>query len=173
MTISIDSIYQDWYNFLIGEAKKVVLVKEDAEDMVHDAIISFSRADTSQLKDIEEVRCYLLKAIRNKCLNLVKHKSIKYSVHKNIARASKEEDTTEDQIMDKITRKVILRRVIDLIPSLSKQQQQIFVMVHSRNMNLREVANALGIKYISARVQYARCVDFMVKNIRGKKKAAE
>lgn len=166
MTITIDYIFTSYYSLFLSQAKNIVGRHDVAEDIIQNAIINFLETKPEKVNEIQEVRGYLLRSIRNECLNYRKHEKITRIAHNKIYTLSKSSE--EPEYINKITRKVIMSRVRDLTPQLSKQQQQIFVMVHSRQMQLKDIAKELGIKASTARAQYKRCVDFMVKHIRDK-----
>jgi RNA polymerase sigma-70 factor (ECF subfamily) len=116
--------------------------EEKAEDIVQDVFLElWQRFDSSEVKDY---RAYLFTAVRNRCLNSLKHEHIKENHIKNIQTENRllgldYFDSAEKFIIDKEHLQVIYRQ-INLLP---EKCREIFKLSYFENKKSAEIAQLL------------------------------
>lgn len=162
MVIDIDIIYKEHYQLFVNFANKIIGNREDAKDIAHNVVANFCFKEHDDIKD---VKAYLLQAIRSRCLNYKQHVAVRREYQKHIL-SSQSEGAEYETSFDRLASELLLKRIHELIPQLSSQQQEIFAMSFFYKMSLVEIAGKMGLKKSTVRVQYKRCIDFFRENIK-------
>ncbi len=135
-------LYHIHYKELFRFAKTFLHKKELVEEVLQDVFtkIWINRAT---LNNIENLRTYLFKAVKNKCLdylekeNLFNHFEID-EVEVNIGQVSR---TPEDMMISD----EVLAQINDIVQSLPPKCKMVFQLVKEENLKYKEVAEILNI----------------------------
>jgi RNA polymerase sigma-70 factor (ECF subfamily) len=119
-------------------ARTLLYDDEEARDVVSEVFATLIKSDITP-KDIER---YLLISVRNRCLNLIEHKSVraKFEQAYTLEMRSEPEPTDDDDR---------LRRVMTYAEqNLTEQTLRVFRMRHLQGMKYQEIAEELGISRV-------------------------
>lgn len=131
-------LFVRFYFSLSSFACKHLEVKEMAEDVVQDTLYELW-VKKLQFTTYIELKTYLYRTVRNKCLNILKHKQVKA---KYIAESTyKEEyDFFLNQILEEEVY-TLLKEAIDSLPGQTKHVYELALLGHSNE----EIAEILSI----------------------------
>ena len=134
----IERLFRQYYVQMTRLARTLLYDDEEARDVVSEVFATLIKADITP-KDIER---YLLISVRNRCLNLIEHKSVraKFEQAYTLEMRSESEPTDDDDR---------LRRVMTYAEqNLTEQTLQVFRMRHLQGMKYQEIADQLGISRV-------------------------
>ena len=134
----IERLFRQYYVQMTRLARTLLYDDEEARDVVSEVFATLIKADITP-KDIER---YLLISVRNRCLNLIEHKSVraKFEQAYTLEMRSEPEPTDDDDR---------LRRVMTYAEqNLTEQTLRVFRMRHLQGMKYQEIAEELGISRV-------------------------
>ena len=134
----IERLFRQYYVQMTRLARTLLYDDEEARDVVSEVFATLIKADITP-KDIER---YLLISVRNRCLNLIEHKSVraKFEQAYTLEMRSEPESTDDDDR---------LRRVMTYAEqNLTEQTLRVFRMRHLQGMKYQEIAEELGISRV-------------------------
>ena len=134
----IERLFRQYYVQMTRLARTLLYDDEEARDVVSEVFATLIKADITP-KDIER---YLLISVRNRCLNLIEHKSVraKFEQAYTLEMRSEPEPTDDDDR---------LRRVMTYAEqNLTEQTLRVFRMRHLQGMKYQEIADELGISRV-------------------------
>lgn len=134
----IERLFRQYYVQMTRLARTLLYNDEEARDVVSEVFATLIKADITP-KDIER---YLLISVRNRCLNLIEHKSVraKFEQAYTLEMRSEPEPTDDDDR---------LRRVMTYAEqNLTEQTLRVFRMRHLQGMKYQEIAEELGISRV-------------------------
>ena len=141
------NLYAAYFTLLCTYAQKLVSDNFAARSIVNDVIFSIWK-NRSQL-DIQDLRSYLLRAVRNKCLNFIAQEK-----RRNTLYLPKEEDQDlfkevslnwSDTPIDQLLAKELDIKIRQAIDKLPEQTRQIFLLSRSADLKYHEIAQMLDI----------------------------
>ena len=134
----IERLFRQYYVQMTRLARTLLYDDEEARDVVSEVFATLIKADITP-KDIER---YLLISVRNRCLNLIEHKSVraKFEQAYTLEMRSEPEPTDDDDR---------LRRVMTYAEqNLTEQTLRVFRMRHLQGMKYQDIADELGISRV-------------------------
>lgn len=90
---------------------------------------------------IESLVPYMLRAIKNRCLNQIRNKSFEYSLH-DIANDSFVDDISPESLLISKEKIAEIEQAIALLPAKTKQA---FLLVKDQQLSYKEAATKMGI----------------------------
>lgn len=131
------------------------------EDIVQESFVKLwnGRNDTT----IEtSVKAYLYQAVKNACLNSIKHIGVKESYKKyNQAEIEYAEQTESDNI----TAGELEERIRRNIESLPTERRKIFMLSRYENLKYKEIADTLGISVKTVENQMGKALAHLRKEL--------
>ena len=140
------SLYRMLYPGLFHYAAKLTARTELAEDALHDTF-AYIWQHRQQLGGVSSVRFYLLQAVRNQCLKLLKKEGGIQSldiVESQIVMAIQPEEIRLKEESAKIR-----ERLDQALQELSPRQREIIFLKYFNNIDYEEIAALLSINYQS------------------------
>ncbi len=123
--------------------------EQDAEDAVQDLYEKLYRLGT-KLLELNSIKAYGLKVIRNICLDRLKSPSNRKSGLEMVAQLSTED---LEQRMDSSEE---LRQLVGVIERLPEVQRRLIELHFFRELHPKEIAQITGLSQINIRVQISR-----------------
>jgi len=145
----IERLFRQHYAQMTRLARTLLYDDEESRDVVSEVFATLIKADIIP-KDIER---YLLISVRNRCLNLIEHKSVrsKFEQAYTLEMKSESEPTDDDDR---------LRRVMTYAEqNLTEQTLQVFRMRHLQGMKYQEIADQLGISRVMVYKHLAKAMN--------------
>ena len=148
--MSFSELYLMYYPKLVRFAKEFVVLEEDAENITQDVFTDlWERRDA--IDHIENVNAYLVRLVRNRCLDYLKHKVFEQKYAENVQASFEIELNLKLQSLDRFDVSDISegneteRLVRDAINSLPKRCRDIFLLSRMKGLKYREISEKLGI----------------------------
>ncbi len=145
------------YAALCGYAMKYINDLDQAEEVVQDLFFNLWQK-REKLEITISIEAYLFRAVRNSCLNLLKHYKIREAykvVNEQSIKAS--EVAQGDQLIENE-----LQEHIELaIESLPPERKKIFKMNRIDGMKYKEISAVLGISVKTVEAQMSKALKFL------------
>lgn len=136
-----ENIYRRYYAQLYRLARAMLYDPQESKDVVSDVFVRLLRSRL--LPPDDKVEGYLVTAVRNRCRDIISHKSIRERVEKLFLQEAAQNRYTETDD-DRLER--LMQFVEDELPPLS---QRIFRLRFLREMSYEEVAQAAGVSKVT------------------------
>ena len=138
----IETLFRQHYAAMYRLARTILYDADDSKDVVSDVFVRLLHNNPSV--QVEKMEGYLMMAVRNRCLDVLSHKSVREQVEKLFSQELKQrhiiarnEDERLDQLMQYIERE---------LPPLS---QQILRLRFLQEMTYEEVAQEVGVSKVT------------------------
>ncbi|WP_282016558.1 RNA polymerase sigma-70 factor [Marinifilum flexuosum] len=132
-------IFDQYFASLVGFANTFVSDIELSEDLVQEVFVSLWEKQDEYQNEVT-LKVYLYRAVRNKCLNNIKHEQVK---NKYIAESVPKLET-EEFFLDQVLSEEVSRLLYRFIGELPKQRQQI-IRYSLLGLKNPEIADIMGL----------------------------
>lgn len=166
----ITQIYKDFHRQLIAYAMRF-LSKEEAEDVVHEVFTNIISGNIV-FKGRKEVRNLLYLSVRNKCLDMIKHKSV-IRVFVTETTHTMDRDTQDEMFAGEI-----YSRLFAHIDNLPKRQRETLLqycdgksnaeIALSMNVSLETVKNQKHKAILSLKKVFGKSIILLILFLSGK-----
>ena len=141
----IEQLFRQHYAQMAKLARTMLYDDEEARDVVSEVFAALIRSDIVPVN----IKNYLLTSVRNRCLSILEHKSVRakfeqaYTLEMKSASQPAEEGGGEYQSSDR------LRNLMTYAEqNLTKQALRVFRMRHLQGMMYQDIADELGISRV-------------------------
>ena len=138
----IETLFRQHYAAMYRLARTILYDVDESKDVVSDVFVRLLHNNPSV--QVEKMEGYLMMAVRNRCLDVLSHKSVREQVEKLFSQELKQrhiiarnEDERLDRLMQYIERE---------LPPLS---QQILRLRFLQEMTYEEVAQEVGVSKVT------------------------
>lgn len=138
----IETLFRQHYAAMYRLARTILYDADESKDVVSDVFVRLLHNNPSV--QVDKMEGYLMMAVRNRCLDVLSHKSVREQVEKLFSQELKQryiiarnEDERLDQLMQYIERE---------LPPLS---QQILRLRFLQEMTYEEVAQEVGVSKVT------------------------
>ena len=154
---SFTSIFNTYYSALCFFAERMILNKEDAEDIVGESFVKLWNLHEN-FETMQNIKAFLYITTKNACLNFIKqsersarnHSDLVYTLAKN-----------EDHVLTEIVKVEVLREVHASIESLPPQCRKIVRMSFVQGMKNDEIAAKLSLSINTVKNQKSRALTLL------------
>ncbi len=146
--------YRQHFSMLVGFAFQYVEDSDVAEDVVQE-VFSNLWNQSDQLEVRTNIKSYLFGAVRNACLNHLRHLKVVES-HAQVTMQVEESDQTTFMEMDELQKK--LEAALDQLP---EKRRQIFELSRFEEKKYHEIAEELDISIKTVETQMSRALKVM------------
>lgn len=149
----LDTLYREHVHDLLSYALHLGFDRETSKDAIHDVFYKLCM-DQEQLAQIQNVRFYLLRALKNRLLDLYKQKK---GVSELSLDSIQEElpftirVTVEDELIQSEENEINRKRVENMLQSLSDRQREIIYLRYTHECGYEEIAQLMNISIPSCR----------------------
>lgn len=145
-------MFRQHYEKMYNLARSILSDDDESNDVVSEVFTTILADDVVLMPESEEG--FLMRSVRNRCLNLIAHKSVKERVTKLLLDdadviLSEETDERLDQLMLLIE---------DLEPPIRKQ---IFRLHYLKEMSYQEVADKVGVSKVTVFNHLSQAMDWI------------
>lgn len=137
-----ENIYRRHYAKMYRLAKTMLYDADESKDVVSDIFARLLRDGDRPQKD--KMEGYLMTAVRNRCRDVISHKSIRERVEKLFLQESMQSQIVSLNDDDRLER--LMQFIESELPPLS---QQIFRLRFLHEMSYEEVAQAAGVSKVT------------------------
>jgi RNA polymerase sigma-70 factor (ECF subfamily) len=132
-------IFNQYFASLVGFANTFVSDSDLSEDLVQEVFVTLWEKQEEYLNEIT-LKVYLYRAVRNKCLNNIKHEQVKNKyINETLPKLE-----TEEFFLDQVLSEEVSRLLYKFIEELPKQRQQI-IRYGLFGLKNREIADIMGL----------------------------
>ena len=153
----IEQLFRQHYAQMTKLARTMLYDDEEARDVVSEVFAALIRSDIVPVN----IKNYLLTSVRNRCLSILEHKSVRarfeqtYTLDMKSASQPAEEDDGEYLSTDRLEKLMVYAE-----QNLKKQTLRVFRMRHLQGMKYQDIADELGISRVMV---YKHLTQAMVK----------
>lgn len=138
----IEILFRQHYAAMYRLARTILYDADESKDVVSDIFVRLLSGGITVKAD--KMESYLMMAVRNRCLDVLSHKSVREQVEKLFSHELKQNHIVASNGDDRLDR---LMQYIDReLPPMSKQ---IFRLRFLREMSYEEVAQEVGVSKIT------------------------
>lgn len=148
-----EMLYRQYFSMLVGFAYQYVEDSGNSEDIVQEVFSKvWSQSDTLEIRT--NIKSYLFGAVRNACLNHLRHQKVKQAhEQQTIQIGTEKEDFME---MDELQEK--LEEALDQLP---EKRRQIFELSRFEGKKYHEIAEELNISVKTVETQMGRSLKVL------------
>ncbi len=153
-TAQFEMAYKQYFSMLVGFSFQYVEDSDVAEDVVQEVFSNlWNQSDHLEVKT--NVKSYLFGAVRNACLNHLRHLKVVES-HAQASMQVEESDQTTFMEMDELREKLE-----SALKQLPEKRRQIFEMSRFEDKKYHEIAEELDISIKTVETQMSRALKVM------------
>jgi RNA polymerase sigma-70 factor, ECF subfamily len=155
--IAFEGLFKSYFAELCIYASRFFDDVENAEEIVQDIFFNIW-SNRAKLNINSSIKAYLYAAVRNTCLNLIKHKKVENKYREYFSRQLQQDELLEndwmkgDELHDKIT---------VTIEKLPPERKKVFIMSRFENLKYREIAEELNISVKTVENQMGKALQFL------------
>jgi RNA polymerase sigma-70 factor, ECF subfamily len=158
----IKYLYEKNYTGLCTYAMRFTKNKDTSKEMVQTAFLKlWENRSISEIK--ESVIAYLFRAVRNNCLNFIKHEQIvnRYneSINKNLSELAEVLQISNENGLSIYLANELESRINEAIESLPEQCREIFKMSRFEGLKHAEIAEKKGLALNTIQKQISIALD--------------
>jgi len=139
-------LFDRLYPILCLFAIKFIKDKNEAEDIVQEVFIELWK-QREKFNNINQIKGFLYKSIKNKCLNNIKHEKIKLEYSNEILITE-----TEEYFEEQLIKTEVIVHIQKSVKTLPKQRKDIILM-NMQGLKNNEIAEELNISVNTVKLQ--------------------
>ncbi len=145
---AFETVFHRYYKSLCLFASQFVKDDDEAEEIVQDLFVRIWEK-RSRINIETSVKNYLVRSVKNLCLNYIKHNKIKDIHAKNILSESSSTVPDESNFIELD----LLQKIEESIDSLPEKRREIFRLSRQEGLKYREIAEKLDISIKTVETQ--------------------
>ncbi len=148
----IERLFRQHYARMYNLARCILADDDESKDVVSDVFATLLADDVVLLPESEEG--YLVRSVRNRCLNLIAHKSVRERVAKLLTDDA--DVILSDDADERLEQLMLL--IEDLEPPIRKQ---IFRLRYLQERSYQEVADEVGVSKVTVFNHISQALDWI------------
>ncbi|MBK6265507.1 RNA polymerase sigma-70 factor [Marivirga sp. S37H4] len=153
---AFEALFNDYYDRLAYFAYQYLKDKDNAEDVVQE-LFSKLWVNRQKLSIETSINAYLYSAVRNACLNQLKHQKVKEAYFSASGTTMEYDEFIPNKIDAEDLGQLIQSCIIDLPP----ERQKIFLLSREQDLKYKEIAEKLGISVKTVEAQMGKALRFL------------
>lgn len=133
----VEQLFRQHYAQMTRQAKVLLYDEEESRDIVCEVFATLFKTDIAP----QNIESYLLTSVRNRCLNLIEHKSVRAKFEQAYTIEMKSQSQSDDE--DRLNQLMTYAEL-----HLSPKTLRVFRMRHLQGMKYQEIADQLGISRV-------------------------
>ena len=150
-------MFRQHYEKMYNLARCILCDDDESKDVVSDVFTHILVDDVVLMPESEEG--YLMRSVRNRCLNLIAHKGVKERVAKLLLADA---DVILADNMDERLEQLLLL-IDELEPPIRKQ---IFRLRYLQEKSYQEVADEVGVSKVTVFNHLSKALDWLIKKVK-------
>lgn len=152
-----EKLFRENYSLLCSYANGFLKDTDTAEEIVQDLFCNIW-ADRDRIVFGTSVKAYLYRAVRNRCLNSIKHLKIRSNYRAEQLMDSGGEKGELDLSIEASELEMKIRTAIDQLPP---ERKKIFLLSRYEGLKYKEIADRLGISVKTVENQMGSAIRFL------------
>lgn len=158
---AFETIFRHYYPHLCLYASRVLKNTAAAEEIVQELfVLLWERREETEIET--SVKNYLFKAVKNHCLNYIKHNQIKNEYSRKIL-AETNTFSPDDEIE---TQTELFQKIEESISELPEKRQEIFRLSRQEGLKYREIAEKMNISVKTVETQMGMAIKTLREKLR-------
>ena len=150
-------MFRQHYEKMYNLARCILSDDDESKDVVSDVFTHILAYDVVLMPESEEG--YLMRSVRNRCLNLIAHKGVKERVAKLLLADA---DVILSENMDERLERLLLL-IEELEPPIRKQ---IFRLRYLQEKSYQEVADEVGVSKVTVFNHLSKAMDWLINKVK-------
>lgn len=150
-----EEVFRKYYQSLCLFALKYVKDPDEAEEIVQEMFVRIWQKKES-LAVTTSLKSYLYQAVRNACLNHLKHNNVKLEYQKRAIDA-----TSAANAGDTLVALELEARITETLNKLPPERKKIFLMSRNEGLKYREISEKLNISIKTVENQMSKALQFL------------
>ncbi|NLR90207.1 RNA polymerase sigma-70 factor [Flammeovirga agarivorans] len=152
-----EKLFREEYPRLCAYANTFLKDIEASEDVVHDVL--FKLWENRESVNIDtSIEAYLFRAIRNKCLNVIRHLQVKEDYKSHNQSVLEEEAIQSADVMEASE---LNQKIHQAINSLPDKRKEVFMMSRFEGLKYAEIAEKLSISIKTVENQMSSALKYL------------
>jgi len=160
---ALETIYEDNYSSLYHYGMKFSIDNDLIKDLIHELFIELINSG-SKLSNTDNIRFYLLKALRNKLLKQLSENS-KFTNKFEETAGFNLIDSIESQLIKKEVEEQLKNQIITAINKLSIKQQEIIYLRFYNDISYQEIAALFDVNIQTVRNLMNRAINSLKEDL--------
>ncbi|MDX9882973.1 MAG: sigma-70 family RNA polymerase sigma factor [Prolixibacteraceae bacterium] len=160
---ALEIIYEENYSSLFHYGLKFTSDDDTVKDLIQELFIELIDSG-EKLSATDNIRFYLLKALRNKLLKQLAANPKQKNDHPDIAGFTLVE-SIENQLIKREMEETVRKRVIASVGKLSKKQQEIIYLRFYNDLSYQKIAELFGVKIQTVRNLMGRAIQSLKEDL--------
>jgi RNA polymerase sigma-70 factor (ECF subfamily) len=154
---SFSSIFNTYYSSLCYFAEKMILDKQEAEDIVEESFVKLWRLHAN-FETMQNVKAFLYITTKNACINFIKQSERNNKQQSELLYTLAQK---EDHVLTQITKAEVLREVHAAIENLPPQCRKIVRLSFVEGLKNQEIADKLNLSLSTVKNQKMRAIALL------------
>lgn len=150
-----EEVFRKYYQSLCLFALKYVRGPDEAEEIVQEMFVKIWQKKES-LAVTTSLKSYLYQAVRNACLNHLKHINVKLEYQKRAIDTSSTANAGDTLVALELE-----ARITETLNKLPPERKKIFLMSRNEGLKYREIAEKLNISIKTVENQMSKALQFL------------
>jgi RNA polymerase sigma-70 factor, ECF subfamily len=150
---AFERLFKTYYAPLVLFARTFIADRDESEEMVQGFFMKLWE-DREKIDITISVKSYLFRAVRNRCLNQLKHEKIKQEYQSAIQNLPLSEKSLEPFFMEI----GLIEKIEKSIALLPPRRKEIFLMSREQGLKYREIAEQLNISVKTVETQMGQAL---------------
>ena len=154
---AFENLFQSHYANLCGYAVKYVWELEQAEEIVQDLFFNIW-SKRSNLQITSSIESYLFRAVRNACLNYLKHLKVRDNYATDVKESvnpGRDQDNNSVEVLE------LQDKIEEAIEALPPERKKIFLLSRHEELKYKEIAEQLGISVKTVEAQMGKALKYL------------
>lgn len=159
--LTFNSVFAKSYAGLVFFSHNIIGDKEEAEDIVQNAFVSYWNCKDDLGCEPSVVKGFLYTTVRNLCMDLLRHRLVVQKF-----RGQLEDDPVEENFVEKeIIRAEVLSEIFNAIELLPSGCRQVLEMSYLEGKTNQEISDVLGVSVNTVKTQKQRALQLLRLNL--------
>ena len=154
---SFSSIFNTYYASLCFFAERMILDKQEAEDIVEETFVKLWRLHAN-FETMQNIKAFLYITTKNACLNYIKQSDRTNKQQSDLQYMLAQQ---EDHVLNSLTKAEVLREVHAAIESLPPQCRKIVRLSFLEGLKNQEIADRLNLSINTVKNQKMRAISLL------------
>lgn len=158
---AFEKVFKSSYAGMCGYANKYLTDLEQAEEIVQEVFFNYwNKRKTLEIQG--PLEAYLYRAVRNSCLNHIKHLQVRTQYVLAQVQPLKEEENRQH---DKMVELELQQKIDECINLLPHERQKIFKLSRHEGLKYQEIATELKLSVKTVEAQMGKALKFLRENL--------
>lgn len=153
---AFDAVFRAHYATLVGVAERIAAERAVGEELAQDVMLELWRRHDTLVVE-ESLRAYLVRAVRNRALNHVRHERMKVRTAPRAAG----ETVSQPDAPSHVAEAEMEAALRDAVASLPERCREVFELSRGQGLRYAEIAEALGISVKTVEAQMGKALRLL------------